>query len=144
MHRISSTRKALKIRTADMAVHDPKRGQAKPILNAIRGALGMRGVPTWKGYITNRKGTSNKYHYFAVFKVGRKWIAANVNGRIGYSPPASNVRKIGEFESEGDAKEAAEKKMNKKVGAGYKSTKMASLSRKALLARIDRERILFS
>lgn len=98
-----------KVQESPMAVYAPKKSGAKEILNAIRGKLGIDIVdPTWKEYLTVRKGSSNKYHYFAVFRKEQKFVAVNAHGRIGY--PSISVTEIGTFPSSEEAVEACQEK----------------------------------
>ena len=110
----------------EMKYHDPHGSQAQnAILPLMRTELNVKGKVAWRAYITNRKGTSNKYHYFAVWKKGRDWIAANAAGRIGY--PKSKITSLGMFDDKNDAIAAAKKKMRTKMNSrGYTPAKMSA------------------
>jgi predicted DNA-binding WGR domain protein len=109
-----------------MAVYEPEVGQAKPILQALRGYFGLETVqkPVWREYITFREGTSNKFHYFVVFDAGNnRYIAANAYGRIGY--PAKVVD-LGEYPTKDAALGVAMRKLRAKLAKGYEPTSFIS------------------
>lgn len=106
-----------------MAIYDPHRGHASQILKALRNSLGVDGAPVWRKYLTKREGSSNKYHYFAVFQSGKAFIAANAYGRIGY--PVKGVAVVGEGSSAKEAIDIASKKLEKKQDKrGYQFTNL--------------------
>jgi len=102
----------------EMDVYDADKGDANNALGALRNAIGLdKGTtPVAKQFLTYQEGTSNKYHYFAMFKRGNEYVAANAFGRIGYYPQTSVF-------STGD-KDTVEidfnDKISKKMSKGYK------------------------
>ena len=106
-----------------MMVLDPTKVEMKWIVKALREEFGLDSSSKilWKQYMTFREGASNKYHYFVVFKDGDQFHAANAYGRIGY--PA-RVNDIGTFDSESEAKGAAQTKADSKLAKGYEVTKV--------------------
>jgi hypothetical protein len=107
-----------------MAFYSPTRSQAKIILSAIRQHFGLDLVePSWREYLTVREGNSNKFHYFAVFRAGNKFVAANAHGRIGYTPI---VTEIGDgYGSADKAKAACQEKIDyKRRTRGYRPDKL--------------------
>ena len=112
-----------KVQESPMAFHAPKKSDAKAALNAIRDQLGLDVVdPTWKEYLTVRNGSSNKYHYFAVFRKGSEFVAVNAHGRIGY--PSVKVTEIDTCASAEEAIAACkEKSQIKQEKRGYQPDK---------------------
>lgn len=101
----------------EMEVYEPSKKDRDKSLAALRDFLKVKGKPTNTTFLTMRKGKSNKFIYFAMFKDGRKYVAGNAYGRIGYEP---KVSKIGAgFDSE-LIKSAMDKKIAAKKKKGYK------------------------
>lgn len=115
------------VQESPMEYYTPTKQEAKGILNAVRAAVGVPFVgkgsePLHREYITMQKGTSNKYHYFAVFQKGREFIAANASGRIGYNP---KVTIIDSFPTLDSAVAACDRKSShKQITRGYEPTKI--------------------
>ena len=107
-----------------MMVLEPTRQQSKVILKSLRSHFGIEAVerPLWREYITYRKNSSNKFHYFVVFQVSEdQFVAANSFGRIGYTP---RVVDLGNFTNKNKAIEVAKRKLNSKLAKGYEITQL--------------------
>jgi len=100
----------------EMEIHDPSKKDKDKALSALRDLLRVSGKPLSTKFLTVRKGKSNKFLYFAMFKKGNKYAAGNAYGRIGYEPKAS---KIADGSKE-DVKAAMDKKIAAKKKKGYK------------------------
>jgi predicted DNA-binding WGR domain protein len=75
--------------------------------------LHVNGKPIWDSFMTVQEGSSNKFHYFAVFQTDRgDYVAGNAWGRIGYQPKAIEIAR-------GDVA-TVESAMRKKVAAKHK------------------------
>ena len=100
----------------------PIRSHYRSILDAIREECNLtkEDKPLFREFITKRKNTSNKFHYFAVFKANdEKYISLNAYGRIGY--PARFFL-IGNYSDVESAINAAKQKIEVKIANGYKKT----------------------
>jgi hypothetical protein len=81
---------------------------------------------TWKqiyeSFLTYREGTSNKFHYFGVFKnrTTGECVGGNAYGRIGYNPKAIEVDRG----SEGSVMSTVRQKMSIKQNKGYAVTEV--------------------
>ena len=66
-------------------------------------------------FLTCIEGTSNKYHFFALFQEGKKWCAANAYAGLGKSP------KVCIFAEgiEDEVRELYLKKIGEKIKKGY-------------------------
>lgn len=107
-----------------MKIHEPKRSQSHEILDMLRSYMNaVSDVPEWRNYITKRSddGGTNKYHYFAVMlDKNKQFAAANVYGRIGYSP--RGIKVLGAYPTKHEALEVAQNKLNSKMKKGYATT----------------------
>lgn len=106
--------------------------QARKIQDRMRSKfrLDPDADPIRKWYITCRKGTSNKYHYFALWKDDSGYyIATNASGRIGKVGRVSLIARTKKKNTAlGKLKAKMESKMKKgRRGGTYKRTKMASV-----------------
>ena len=95
-----------------MAIYEPRHGHAAQIINYLKKNLSVDSSPVWRKYLTRRAGSSNKYHYFAVFPSGNEFLAVNAYGRIGYPIKGSVV--IGTGHSADEAIDIANRKLNRK------------------------------
>jgi len=71
--------------------------------------------PVKEAYLTDKSGSSNKYHYFVLFQDGEEFTAANVYGRIGVTSRAHEIARGGKY----TAISAYKDKMSAKVRKGY-------------------------
>ena len=101
----------------EMTTYDPDKGDVINALRAIRDAMGKDTdeKPIKHAFLTFQEGTSNKYHYFAMFKSGDEFTAANAYARIGYSPQV-DVFAVGDEET---VSAAYNQKLSKKKAKGY-------------------------
>lgn len=109
--------------TSGLKIYEPVRPQSRDVLSYMRDAVnadpGAR--PVVRKYLTNREGSHNKYHYFAILKdKDDNFVAANVYGRIGYPP--KGVAVLSRSPLQNDAEMALRKKLDKKLARGYKPT----------------------
>jgi len=72
--------------------------------------------PISKKFLIFQKGTSNKYHSFALFQYEGKFIAVNAYAKIGRDPKAFIIANG----YEETIKEAYEEKIAEKIKKGYK------------------------
>jgi len=103
---------------------EPQRSQSRDILSALRRTIGVdkNAEPLTRKYLTMREGSSNKFHYFAVFKnKNDEFVAANAYGRIGYDP---KVAIISVSETEAQAFSDMNDKIRSKTKKGYEDTKL--------------------
>lgn len=109
------------VNESPMDTYEYTRGDSIKALNAIRMNLGKElGAntnvrPIASKYLTFTEGTSNKYHYFAMFKLGDECVAANAFARIGYDPQV----KIFARGDEATVKASYKEKLNSKIKKGY-------------------------
>lgn len=99
-----------------MEIYEPSKKDRQKAISALKDTLDVSGKPTNTEFLTVRKGKSNKYLYFAMFKKNGKYVAGSAYGRIGYTPKAS---KIAEGDKE-EVKAAMNKKISTKKKKGYK------------------------
>jgi predicted DNA-binding WGR domain protein len=95
-------------------------------LDAIRNVIEDEDVsdePIEQTYLTYTEGTSNKFHQFAIFKVGDEYVAANAYGRIGKAPQAIIFAR-GDKET---VSAAYDKKIASKTKKGYVQESKSSL-----------------
>ena len=72
-------------------------------------------------FLTFMEGTSNKFHYFGVFKSRMgDCVGGNAYGRIGYAPKAIEVSRGNEYRVMGDV----QKKVYEKKRKGYSETRV--------------------
>jgi predicted small secreted protein len=102
---------------AGMQIYDVTSVEMQQILKFMKQQFGTEAAdPIWRAYLTKQEGTSNKFHYFAVFEKDGVFIAANAYGRIGYTPRLFVIDKSTDFD---DTLKLAKAKMKSKVGGGY-------------------------
>jgi len=83
----------------------------------LKTKFGMTGHPADEVILVKSEGTSNKFHYFALFQnVSGQWVAANAYGRIDYNPQAVVI-------ASGPVESTVRASMNNKIaakkGSGY-------------------------
>lgn len=93
-----------------------KRWADKVLRQALRSEHGKEVMHRYMIYTSN---TSNKFHYFAVYKNGNEYVGGNAYGRIGYNPRAIEVAR-------GDKNiiRLVENKMRAKTNKGYIPTEV--------------------
>jgi hypothetical protein len=94
-----------------------------PIMTVLRNTMGVdsRAEAVSAQYLTFREGSSNKFHYFAIFETPEgEYVGGNAWGRIGYSPKAIEIARgsLRHVES------AVMQKMNAKYAKGYRTDSM--------------------
>ena len=88
--------------------------------------LALRVDSSWKmiyeSFLTNQEGSSNKFHYFGVFKnkITGECVGGNAYGRIGYNPKAIEVSRGSEM----GVMSTVHRKMRDKQGKGYTVTEV--------------------
>jgi predicted DNA-binding WGR domain protein len=100
----------------EMAYLEPSRKHFAGIVETMRKQLDVTGIPKWFRFLVFQEGSSNKYHYFAIFAKGNGFVAANAYGRIGYGP---KVVQIAEGNDYGDVEQKALAKYRVKSSKGY-------------------------
>ena len=87
-------------------------------LSVIKASIGVTdGVkPITTKFLVFSKGTSNKYHSFALFQDGENYTAVNAYAKIGRDPRAFIIANG----YEETIKEAYEEKIAEKIKKGYK------------------------
>lgn len=106
-----------------MEFNDPSSHTVRWAKQALMTALNVDA--SWKQvyelFLTFQEGTSNKFHYFGVFrsKTG-ECIGGNSYGRIGYNPKAIEVARG----SEGMVMSAVRGKVSQKQQKGYATTEV--------------------
>jgi hypothetical protein len=77
----------------------------------------MKGHPIEETILVKSEGTSNKFHYFALFQdASNQWVAANAYGRIDYTPQAVV---IASGPTESTVRAAMNNKIATKKNSGY-------------------------
>ena len=100
----------------EMAYVEPSRKHFAGIVDKMRQELGVTGIPKWFRFLVYQQGTSNKFHYFAVFAKGEGFISANAFGRVGYTP---QVTRIAEDKNYDEVERATLAKYKVKSAKGY-------------------------
>ena len=94
---------------------EPTKKDYPRILAKMQDELGVKVSPKWFRFLVFQEGTSNKFHYFAVFEKGKSFVAANASGRIGGEPQVHEI-------ATGDYEEVEKKALSKyraKSAKGY-------------------------
>ena len=98
------------------------------IFRAIKGKVGIPGAGAerkYESYMTFSEGTSNKFHYFAVYETDDgEFIGANAYGRIGGTPNAVEIARGKKYEP---VLAAVKRKEQVKRAKGYQPDKQASI-----------------
>ena len=106
-----------------MEFNDPsshtKRWARTALMTALNVDASWRQI--YDHFLTYQEGTSNKFHYFGVFKSKTgECVGGNAYGRIGYNPKAMEVARG----SEGSVMAAVRDKVGAKVNKGYETTEV--------------------
>lgn len=113
----------------------PSLKQQRPVIfKALKGMIDVPGRGArrvYENYMTFSKGTSNKFHYFAIYKINPKerggepeYVGANAYGRIGGSPRGIEIARGPDLKR---VKNEVARKENKKRSKGYMSDRHASI-----------------
>ena len=100
------------LRVVPFSVNDIRRSH-----DVLRSKFGMKEHPVEETILVKSEGTSNKFHYFALFQdASNQWVAANAYGRIDYNPQAVVIAS-GPIES--TVRAAMNNKIATKKSGGY-------------------------